>query len=273
MAEELDGATVLRELWLATGISISLFADLLGEKRQSIKDIIGGKKRLPADLLLKVPQKIPVNPLWLMGDKSQPIFLPDAPYPVPTNLSRKERLDYLNAGDAAQRGDVDKDRLRVKMPADDYLTDWPKNFAEEFVCIRHYDVIASMGTGIENGDEAIKQWNAYRRSFWLKEIGYPPGECFSTDLDGVSMSPFLTDRHVPIFHRESEVLHDSVYVFRQHGKNFVKKLQRIPGEGIMVSSYDKTLETWMVRGDKEENQEEDFIVIGRLVFKQLGERV
>jgi phage repressor protein C with HTH and peptisase S24 domain len=50
-------------------------------------------------------------------------------------------------------------------------------------------------------------------------------------------------------------------------KELRKKLQRIPGEGVLVSSYDKSSETWMIKDDEEENQENDFLVIGRLVFK------
>jgi phage repressor protein C with HTH and peptisase S24 domain len=144
----------------------------------------------------------------------------------------------------------------------------------EFVFIRHYDATGSMGEGIENGDDNIKHYNAYRRPFWQREIGFPPEECFSMDLQGSSMSPFLTDRHIPVFHREEDAKYDSVYVFRFGGENFVKKLQRIPGQGLLVSSYDTSLETWTIPDDESEAaQDRDFKVIGRLVFKQLGERV
>jgi phage repressor protein C with HTH and peptisase S24 domain len=39
---------------------------------------------------------------------------------------------------------------------------------------------------------------------------------------------------------------DAVYFFRVDGEGFVKRLQRVPGEGIRVLSSNKAYESWTV---------------------------
>jgi phage repressor protein C with HTH and peptisase S24 domain len=141
-----------------------------------------------------------------------------------------------------------------------------------FVLVPHFDLRTSAGLGMDNGDRAeeVSQWNAFRRTFWQREINLPPEECFSMDVAGTSMVPFLTDRHLPIYHREAAISTDAVYVFRYERDLFVKWLDRVPGEGLQVRSESPSVKPWII---PERIEEVDFQVIGRLVFKQLGEKV
>jgi phage repressor protein C with HTH and peptisase S24 domain len=52
---------------------------------------------------------------------------------------------------------------------------------------------------------------------------------------------------------------DAVYFFRVDDHGFIKRLQRIPGEGIRVISANKEYETWTIKGDA------DFEVFGRVM--------
>jgi phage repressor protein C with HTH and peptisase S24 domain len=52
---------------------------------------------------------------------------------------------------------------------------------------------------------------------------------------------------------------DAVYFFRVDGEGFVKRLQRVPGEGIRVLSSNKAYESWTVK------PEMDFEVLGRII--------
>lgn len=140
-----------------------------------------------------------------------------------------------------------------------------------FIRVPHYDVKASAGLGAESTDEPIKRFNYFRRDWWERELARPEGKCFSTDVVGDSMSPYLTDRHVPIFYSgENEVRSEAVYIFRLDGDVFVKYLERIPGRGLIARSANERYTPWEI-GDG--SQYSEFKVIGRLVFKQLGERV
>lgn len=52
---------------------------------------------------------------------------------------------------------------------------------------------------------------------------------------------------------------DAVYFFRVGNEGFIKRLQRIPGEGLRVISKNKDYETWTIRPDM------DFEVFGRVL--------
>lgn len=52
---------------------------------------------------------------------------------------------------------------------------------------------------------------------------------------------------------------DGIYFFRVGNEGFIKRLQRIPGEGIRAISENKAYETWTIRRDM------DFEVFGRVL--------
>lgn len=65
--------------------------------------------------------------------------------------------------------------------------------------------------------------------------------------------PLLVDTGVKI------VDVDAVYFFRVGNEGFIKRLQRIPGEGIRVKSVNPEYDTWTIK------PEMDFEVFGRVV--------
>jgi phage repressor protein C with HTH and peptisase S24 domain len=141
---------------------------------------------------------------------------------------------------------------------------------EDIVRIRFFDARASAGLGIENTDATVSRFNYFRREWWQREIGLPAEECFSLEISGTSMLPVLSENHVPIFHQEDEAIIDSIYVFRQDGEVFVKNIDRVPGRGLIARSEDASAGTWQINP---KDSQQDFKIIGRLVFKQLGERI
>lgn len=254
---EVDIEQRFRLLWEATGLTMDDFATELGEKSQRVKDVLRGKTKLPAEILLTVQHRMPVNMEWFFGDDEQPIFLKEPHF-----------LAYRSARRQSIKAEEPESPLAAIR---DVLAS--RNIdANSFVFIRHYDVKASAGLGHDNADasEEIKQYNAFRRTFWQREMGLSPDECFSMDVTGTSMYPFLTERHVPIFHEEQSVSTESVYAFRYQKELFVKRLDRVPGEGLVVRSEDPKVKTWTI---SDHGGDQDFKVIGRLVFKQLGEKV
>lgn len=65
--------------------------------------------------------------------------------------------------------------------------------------------------------------------------------------------PLLVDRGV------TSVDADAVYFFRVGEEGFIKRLQRIPGEGIRVKSVNPDYDTWTIKPDM------DFEVFARVV--------
>lgn len=52
---------------------------------------------------------------------------------------------------------------------------------------------------------------------------------------------------------------DAIYFFRVENEGFIKRLQRIPGEGIRAISENKAYESWTIKPDM------DFEVFGRVL--------
>jgi len=65
--------------------------------------------------------------------------------------------------------------------------------------------------------------------------------------------PLLVDRGV------KSVEFDSVYFFRVGDEGFIKRLQRIPGEGIVAISENKAYKEWTIKPDM------DFEVFARIL--------
>ncbi len=176
-------------------------------------------------------------------------------------MHAKCSLSWLVAGE----GDAYPDsNLGAREDRAHYVVDDPN-----VVRVPHFDVRASAGLGAENSAELVTRKNYFRRDWWEREISRPEGDCFSTDIVGDSMFPILTERHMPIFLRTDEVHADAIYVFRFSGEVFVKYLERRP-EGLIARSANTFYTQWEI-GDG--TQFSEFKVIGRLIYKQLGERV
>lgn len=84
---------------------------------------------------------------------------------------------------------------------------------------------------------------------------------FGDSMKGMfnSGDPLVLDKGV------NSVEFDAVYFFRVENEGFIKRLQRIPGEGIRVLSENKKYDSWTIKSDM------DFEVFGRVVKAWQGE--
>lgn len=143
-----------------------------------------------------------------------------------------------------------------------------KNKPEEFV-IPEFNTGGSMGNGLLLRDQpgVIRGWTVNQE--WVqKNVKSHTGEknlCIVTGF-GDSMKgmfnpgdPLLVDRGI------TSVDYDAVYFFRVDGEGFIKRLQRIPGEGLRVLSENKKYESWTIKPGM------DFEVFGRVLKAWQGE--
>lgn len=136
--------------------------------------------------------------------------------------------------------------------------------------IKQYDTGGAMGSGLVLHDQPglIHSWSV--SSEWLRlnvrHFTSPSNLCIVTGF-GDSMrpvfnpgDPLLVDTGV------KKVDFDGMYFFRVGEEGFIKRLQRVPGEGLRVISANKdNYEPWTVRSDM------DFQVIGRVIKVWCGE--
>lgn len=129
--------------------------------------------------------------------------------------------------------------------------------------IRQWDTGGSMGAGVTLRDQPgiIKCWTVTTE--WLeKNIKSHTGSKNLSIVTGFgdSMRPmFQPGDPIVIDRGVTSVDFDGIYFFRVGSEGFLKRLQRIPGEGLRVISENKAYESWTIKPDM------DFEVFGRVL--------
>lgn len=143
-----------------------------------------------------------------------------------------------------------------------------KSRPDELV-IPQFDTGGSMGAGLLLRDQpgVIQSWSVSQE--WVqKNVKSHTGAAnlcivtgFGDSMKGMynSGDPLVVDRGV------KSVEFDAVYFFRVGEEGFIKRLQRIPGEGLRVLSENKQYDSWHIKADM------DFEVLGRVVKAWQGE--
>lgn len=144
----------------------------------------------------------------------------------------------------------------------------PKNKSDELV-IPEFDTGGAMGNGLLLRDQpgVIRGWTVNQE--WItkniKSHTAATNLCivtgFGDSMKGMfnSGDPLVVDRGV------TSVEYDAVYFFRVGDEGFIKRLQRIPGDGIRVLSENKKYESWTIKDGM------DFEVFGRVLKAWQGE--
>lgn len=137
-----------------------------------------------------------------------------------------------------------------------------KNNKDEVV-LRQFDTGGSMGGGVLLRDQpgVIQSWQVTRE--WLnKNVKSHSG------ADNLSIVTGFGDSMRPMYNPGDPLIidegvtsvdFDAVYFFRVGNEGFIKRLQRIPGEGLRAISANKEYESWTIRADM------DFQVFGRVL--------
>lgn len=143
-----------------------------------------------------------------------------------------------------------------------------KNKPSELV-IPQFETGGMMGTGLVLRDQpgVIQSWVVSEE--WvqknIKSHTSAANLCivtgFGDSMKGMfnSGDPLVIDRGI------KAVDFDAVYFFRVAEEGFIKRLQRIPGEGVRVLSENKQYESWTIKPGM------DFEVFGRVVKAWQGE--
>ncbi|WP_255533361.1 S24 family peptidase [Polynucleobacter sp. AP-RePozz3-80-G7] len=131
------------------------------------------------------------------------------------------------------------------------------------VLISQFDAVGAMGDGLVLRDQSgiIESWKVSRD--WVsKNVKAHSGItnlCIVTGF-GDSMRPmFNSGDPLLVDIGIKTVEFDAIYFFRVGAEGFIKRLQRIPGDGIRAISENKGYEGWTIKPDM------DFEVFGRVL--------
>ncbi len=156
----------------------------------------------------------------------------------------------------------EKRKIEDEKTINDYSSN--KSTDEAGITIQQYsDVRGAMGVGILLRDQPGQITKLSVNEEWLnKNVPFNSGKQnlaivtgFGDSMRGMfnSGDPLLIDTGVKTLD------YDGVYFFRVGSEGFIKRLQRIPGDGIRAISTNKEYESWTITKDM------DFEVFGRVL--------
>jgi phage repressor protein C with HTH and peptisase S24 domain len=134
---------------------------------------------------------------------------------------------------------------------------------EDEIIVNQFDTGGAMGHGVLLRDQpgVIKQM-VFNREWLGKNIKHFTNEAnlclvtgFGDSMRGMynSGDPLIVDKGV------TTVEFDGVYFFRVGDEGFIKRLQRVPGQGLIAISENKAYRDWTIDGKM------DFEVFGRVL--------
>ncbi len=133
----------------------------------------------------------------------------------------------------------------------------------EFTFIPRYNVAASAGHGADISQEQPMHPMAFRK-YWIDNIL----RICATDLiiigvKGDSMEGEISDGDVILINTADRYLNNGIYVIRIDGDLIVKRVQKLPGNKIEVSSTNTAYRAFEIDLN---NRPSDFEAIGRVVW-------
>lgn len=217
----------LKESRIEAGLTQAGLAKKAGLKNQSIIASIETGYRKSSTYIPVIAEVLNVEPLWLSK-----------------NEGPKRTIKIISAHEKTTNSTIKKDSGFCEIP--------------------QYDTRAAMGTGLLLPDQPgfIESWNVSKEWITKNVKGYKSTKnlCIVTGF-GDSMrplfnpgDPLLVDTSI------NTVGYDAIYFFRVDNEGFIKRLQRIPGEGIRVISSNKEhYDPWTIKEGM------DFQVLGRVL--------
>ncbi len=137
--------------------------------------------------------------------------------------------------------------------------------ADTYAMVPFYDVQASAGHGALVGAVEVKDWLVFRRDWLERELHASESDLYLIEVDGESMEPTLRPGDtILVDHRsQGQITRDGIYVLRMDGTLLVKRLQRLPGRLVRVSSDNPAYQPFELSLD---NDTDDLAIVGRVVW-------
>ncbi|MFZ2948804.1 MAG: S24 family peptidase [Desulfuromonadaceae bacterium] len=174
---------------------------------------------------------------------------------------------YDASTDWLATGEGETKRGKVVYPLAEGLktTDFGGELGQGFVQIPLYDVHAAAGAGAIVEHENIIDF-LYFKSEWVRfSLNASPQDLYLIHVEGESMEPTLRPGDVILVdHRTADTLpRDGIYVLRMDDTLLVKRLQRLPGNIIKVTSDNSAYDPFTISlGDPMAG----VAIIGRVVW-------
>ncbi|MFB5079615.1 XRE family transcriptional regulator [Raoultella sp. C349492] len=133
----------------------------------------------------------------------------------------------------------------------------------EFVFVPRYNVSAAAGYGAWNEEESPMFTVSFRRYWVVNYLKADPSKLSVIGVYGDSMEGVLNDKDIILVNHAERDPREGIYVLRIDGQLIVKRVQRLPGSQLRVSSTNPAYEPFTINLTK---VPDDFEVVGKVVW-------
>lgn len=134
---------------------------------------------------------------------------------------------------------------------------------DAFIYVPLFDLRSSADKGAFNDIESVVAMRPFDAHFIRYDLDIPHNDIVMSMVVGVSMEPWLHSKDAILTDlQDHDALTEGIHVIRLDGALLVKKLQRLPGKILHVSSYNQAYEPFDIQGH--EDPDRDFAVLGRV---------
>ena len=149
------------------------------------------------------------------------------------------------------------------------VADLPKPQKPEqkgYVQIPLLDIRASAGNGAVVEHEQVVDALAFKRDWVSNTLGAAREDLYLINVQGESMTPTLHPGDVILVDRRSanNVTTDGVYVLRMGESLLVKRIQRLPGQTLRITSDNPAYSPFEIKMEDAAN--DDMAIVGRVVW-------
>lgn len=210
--------------------------NVAGMKLPSLRDYELGNS-VPGGEAVACLSRVGINANWLLTGEGQMLLPPPA----------------IREGESRFFGDA---RLTLKKQPE----------AEAgYASIPLFDIRAAAGGGAVVGSEHVMDVLHFKEEWIRAELRVSPADLYLIFVDGESMEPTLRPGDIILVDRRDHAQRrDGIYVLRLDGTLLVKRLQKLPGGNIKVSSDNKSYDPFILKLEEMEGQ--DMAIIGRVVW-------
>ncbi len=134
---------------------------------------------------------------------------------------------------------------------------------DEFVFVPRFNVSASAGYGSWNDDETPMFTVSFRRYWVTNHLKADPAKLSVISVYGDSMEGVLNDKDIILINHADKEPREGIYVLRIDGQLIVKRVQRLPGSLLRITSTNPAYEPFSINLNDVPN---DFAVVGKVVW-------
>lgn len=225
----------------AADLTVQMLANDLDENPQRLKDILRGKTRFPAELVVEIQRVYGVRSEWWLHGEGE-MFLGDS---IGARVERrhvKKRGQFLPDAEEAERGTVTASDGR------------------QIVVLPRYDVRISAGGGSTVHSEQIVDYLSFSRAWYEREVGIPPSQAALFEVHGNSMEPDLHDGDLAVIDLSKTSLKSpAIYVILEGDELRVKKVTLHPDGAVEIRSSNESYGAITLTPE----QAEQIVVVGR----------